>query len=330
MKKVSLKLKSSLSPVSTMVRDPNNSLKIFISLLIVTIFIILSGGCLGTDLQNGTQSDFIIACTIPPQEEFIRAITGNEEVSVLVMVPQGASPHTFEPTPSQIAALEKADLYLSLGSGIEFENRWLSRIQNQYPKLPIVNTSKNVHFLPASHDSHDAQDMTDLIHENGNTKRNDPHVWVSLRNAALIINESCDAISGIRPEMKNSFEINRDVYLRKLSDLDNTILQSLKDRSSQTILVYHPAFGYLCRDYNLTQLAVEENGQEPSAQKLAEIVTRAKEEGIEYVFTEPESSTREAETLAREINGTIILISPLASDYLENMHRVAQKISGTL
>jgi zinc transport system substrate-binding protein len=330
MKKVSLKLKSSLSPVLTMVRNPNRSLKIFISLLIVTIFIILSGGCLGTDLQNGTHSNFIIACTIPPQEEFIRAITGNEEVSVLVMVPQGASPHTFEPTPSQIAALEKADLYLSLGSGIEFENRWLSKIQNQYPKLLIVNTSKNVHFLPASHDSHDAQDMTDFIHENGNTERNDPHVWVSLRNAALIINESCDAISGIRPEMKNSFEINRDVYLRKLSDLDNTILQSLKDRSSQIILVYHPAFGYLCRDYNLTQLSVEENGQEPSAQKLAEIVTRAKEEGIEYVFTEPESSTREAETLAREINGTIILISPLASDYLENMHRVAQKISGTL
>ena len=75
-------------------------------------------------------------------------------------------------------------------------------------------------------------------------------------------------------------------------------------------------------------MVVEENGREPSSRKLADLITKAKSKGINIVFTEPEGSTRQAETLAREIDGTMILISPLDRNYLENMKQIAEKISG--
>ena len=298
---------------------------------IILLFLLVTCGCSQGPINENTNQQKTIACTIPPQEEFIRAIAGDEPVTVLVMVPQGASPHTFEPTPSQIARLESADLYLALGSGIEFEERWISRIKTQYPDLKIVNTSRNIIFSPSAGDHYDGDIPVDhdfLPHE-GIDEHSDPHVWLSLHNAELLVYETAHAMMMEWPALNDTFSNNRDVYTRNLTDLDIDIRESLMALPSRTILVYHPAFGYFSRDYNLTQLAVEENGREPSAQKLAHVVTAAKREKITLVFAEPESSTREAETLAREINGTMVLISPLAGNYLENMQNIADTIQGS-
>ena len=266
----------------------------------------------------------VIACTIPPQEEFIRAVAGDYNVSVLVMVPPGASPHTFEPTPSQIAGLESADLYIALGSGIEFENRWMERITRTYPTMPVINASHSIKVHRAEHThEHESEDADQESHDSF-----DPHVWLSLQNAARIVNTTAEAMADARPEMRDTFYSNRDKYLENLADIDQEIRESFKELKSRTILVFHPAFGYFCRDYDLTQMAVEENSREPSAKQLADLITQAKSMGITIVFAEPEESTKQAETLARELNGTMVLISPLAGDYLENMRQIAERISG--
>ncbi|NLV27578.1 MAG: zinc ABC transporter solute-binding protein [Methanomicrobiales archaeon] len=278
-------------------------------------FLLLTSGCINSTLDTHGSDDLTVACTIPPQEEFIRAIAGESNISVLVMVPPGASPHTFEPTPSQIAELEQADLYVALGSGVEFENRWIERIRELYPELTIVNSSRTIPLLSGS--GHGDEE-----------KGTDPHVWMSLTNAATIVRETCEGIVEIEPGRKDLYEQNRDTYLEQLNQVDGLIHNSLQDLSSRTILVYHPSLGYFCRDYDLTQMAAEEAGHEPSAQGLADVITRAKTLGITFIFAEPETSTRQAETLAKELNGTVILISPLAGNYLENMQEIAQKIAG--
>lgn len=285
------------------------------SFILLVSFLLLTSGCISSTPDTWDSEDLIVACTIPPQEEFIRAIAGESNVSVLVMVPPGASPHTFEPTPSQIAELEHADLYVALGSGVEFENRWIERIQKLYPDLKVVNSSRTIPLLSGS--GHGDEE-----------KGTDPHVWMSLTNAATIVRETCDGMVEIEPGRKDLYEQNRDNYLARLNQVDDSIHNSLQDLSSRTILVYHPAFGYFCRDYNLTQMAAEEAGHEPSAQGLAVLITKAKTLGITFIFAEPETSTRQAETLAKELNGTVILISPLAGNYLENMQEIAQKIAG--
>jgi len=219
---------------------------------ITLFFLLITCGCIASNHEN-TDQHKTIACTIPPQEEFIRAIAGDEPVTVLVMVPQGASPHTFEPTPSQIAQLESADLYIALGSGIEFEERWLSGMRAQYPDLPIINTSRTLNLSPSIGDHHDG-DMPvdhDSTRNEENNEHPDPHVWLSLHNTALLVHETAHAMMIEWPALNDTFTYNRDLYTRNLTDLDTKIRVSLQDLPSRTILVYHPAFGYFSRDYNL-------------------------------------------------------------------------------
>ena len=293
-------------------------------LLFWCIFFSCTSGCTEQNEKISTTQPLVVACTIPPQEEFIREVAGDYPVSILVMVPPGSSPHTFEPAPSQIAGLESADLYIALGSGIEFENRWISRIKQIYPGIKMINLSQNIELYHPS-GSHGEFAEPSLYNTN---ERSDPHIWMSLRNAAWIVNTTAEAMALIRPDMKDSFFKNKDNYNQKLADADQDIRESLKNLKTRTILVYHPAYSYFCRDYDLEQMVVEENGREPSSRKLADLITKAKSKGINIVFTEPEGSTRQAETLAREIDGTMILISPLDRNYLENMKRIAEKISG--
>lgn len=309
-------------------KNKNNSNLLFFSIqaIILLILVLFTCGCVSSPSGSEATDKMTIACTIPPQEEFIKAVAGNSDVTVMVMVPPGASPHTFEPTPSQIKGLESADLYIALGSGIEFENQWMDRIQKLYPDLTIINCSRTITLLPGS--DHHHEEVSENESEYHKEEGTDPHIWLSLNNAATIVRETCEGMSEQRPDMRGIFEENRDSYLEQLKKVDKQIKNSLKDLPSPIILVYHPAFGYFCNDYSITQMAVEENGHEPSARELGEIIDQAKSLNITLVFTEPESSTRQAETLARELNGKVILISPLAGNYLENMQIIAEKIAG--
>lgn len=302
-----------------------NSSVLLTLLLLIFLLSLITCGCTsqGNISSKQTPESFIIACTLPPQEEFIRAV-GGENITVLVMVPPGASPHTFEPVPSQIAGLESADLYLYIGSGLEFENRWLDRIRKMYPDLPLINLSENITFIDGE------------IHHHGETgdehyedKRvTDPHVWLSIRNAIEMVHTTCRALKELNPENRDLYELNGDNYINQLNSLDCRIRTELSDLPSRKILVYHPAFGYFCQDYNLTQISVEENGKEPSAKTLATIIDEARNEHVSYIFTEPEVSSRGAETLASEINATIILVSPLSGRYLENLQNISDHIAG--
>lgn len=295
-----------------------------LALFLVASILLVCCGCT-TDQEDRTHSkeNLTIACTIPPEEEFIKAI-GGDSVSVLVMVPPGASPHTFEPTPSQIAALESADLYVALGSGIEFEKQWISRIQELYPDMVVVNLSEKITLIPESEHHHEEESTL----PEGEEESMDPHIWLSPRNAGIMVEEIGTAMSELRPGKKEEYNQNKDTYISRLSELDASIRDALRDLPSRIILVYHPAFGYFCQDYNLTQVAVEEGGHEPSAKSLADLISHAKTEHIKLVFTEPETSTRGAETLAKEINGTVVQISPLSGAYISNMQYIADTIAG--
>jgi zinc transport system substrate-binding protein len=322
---MSLKLKY-VSPAHTGSKRTNGQKKKFHLLVIaVLVSVALCSGCTGKDISQTPDTDSVknltIACTIPPQEEFIRAI-GGESVNVLVMVPPGASPHTFEPTPTHISGLETADLYMTLGSGIEFENRWISRIAEMFPHLPLVNSSERIQLRKGTGHHHEDESP------GSDEESSDPHIWLSIRNSAEIVNITCDALTELRPSQKDAFEKNRDLYLTRLFELDTQIQNTLADIPTRTILVYHPAFGYFCQDYNLTQIAVEEGGQEPSARSLAALIEKARDEHITLVFSEPEFSTQGAETLAAEIHGTMVLISPLSGEYLKNMQYIADSIAG--
>ncbi len=273
--------------------------------MLMTLITLCSIGLLIT-LRPGGGSQILVAVSIPPLAEFVEAV-GGDHVEVLVMVPQGASPHTYEPTPGQLSKLARADLYVMVGSGIEFELSWMDRFRDVNPEMRVVNASMGLELL-----------------------RDDSHIWLSPRCAMMLVENIYSALVELDPEHEAYYAKNRDRYLERLRELDEEFSELSSKARIRKILVYHPAWGYLCRDYGLEQLALEREGKEPSPKWIEQFIEEAKRSGIKVIFTSPQSGRRGVEAIAEELNAKIVEIDPLAEDYIDNMHRVLEALREAL
>ena len=259
-----------------------------------------------------------VAVTIPPYREFAEAV-GGDRVRVMVMVPAGASPHTYEPTPGQLRALAETPLYLSVGSGIEFEDAWMESLTAVNPGMQVVDTSAGITFLcPNGVDTAVAATTACADDE----IRYDPHVWLSPTNARIIARNIADAYIAYAPDDAAYFEEQFVAYDAKLKHLDTNIANSFTGTDATTVLVYHPAWGYYAERYGLDMHSVETDGKEPSPAYLRQIIANAEENNIPVIFASPESPTRNAEAIADEIGGNVIYVSPLAENYTDNLVQV--------
>jgi zinc transport system substrate-binding protein len=280
----------------------NNKVAILILLLVVPLLC----GCVS---QNDIPSGKIrVVATIAPLGEFVE-IVGGDKVVVTVIVPSGAEPHTFEPTPSQMREVAKADLYVMNGAGLEF---WMNKVLKVNKKMAIVDSSKGVA----------------LLQESGGEM--DPHIWISLRNAGLQVNNICSGLVQVDPTNKDYYTKNRDNYLQKLQSLDEELSRSFISTKSKIFIVHHPAWAYFARDYGLEEVPLMENEKEPGPKYLGEVVDLAKKNNIMTIFVEPEYNPKAAEVIAREMNASIISLDPLAKNYLENMTRAGREIAKSL
>lgn len=229
-------------------------------------------------------------------------------MSVTVMVPPGASPHTYEVTPNQMAKLSRAKMYASVGSPVEFEVTWLDKLVAQNKDMLVVDCSKGVKLVESIDPDEPGID---------------PHIWTSLKNVKIMVSNICDGLTTVDPANSAYYRGNRDAYIAKLAALDDEITATLKDAVNRTFIVYHPAWGYFAHDYRLEQVGIEREGREPQAAYMARLIKEARDKDIKVIFVSPEFSTKNAEVIANEIGGRVVVIDPLAQDYLDNMRRVS-------
>jgi zinc transport system substrate-binding protein len=256
-----------------------------------------------------------VAVTILPQAEFVENI-GGDKVGITVMVPPGASPHTYEPTPSQMAALSRARLYAKVGSGVEFELTWMDKLIAQNKDMLVVDCSKGVELQPMT--AGDEDEPAGAM---------DPHIWMSPRNAQIMVRNIADGLIQIDPDNRDYYEQNRDAYLQKLEQLDRDIRDALSTLKNRIFMVYHPAFGYFASEYDLTMLMVEAEGKEPTPAGLQHLIEQAKEYNIRVVFAEPQFNPQSARVIAEAINGRVVLIDALARDYIENLRTLVGELA---
>ncbi len=254
--------------------------------------------------------------SIGPQQYFVERI-GGEYVSARVMVEPGASPVTYEPKPEQLKDLSKSAAYFSIG--VPFENAWLGKITAVNADMLMVDTIAQIERM--SMGAHPYE-------EEGGAP--DPHVWLSPELVKVQSQAIYEALIQLDPEHQEAYKTNLDVFLGDIDALEADIRQTLLGLKSHKFMVFHPAWGYFARDFGLEQIPIEVGGQEPSAQELAHLIAAAKAEGIQVVFAQPEFSTQNAETIAQEIGGEVLLINSLAPDWLANMRQVAQMFAEVL
>lgn len=258
--------------------------------------------------QENATDKINVATTIAPLAEFVRAV-GGDRVAVTVVVPPGAEPHTFEPTPSLMVDMSKADLYVMNGAGLEF---WIDRLLQANKDMTVIDSSKSIDLISESEDEMD------------------PHIWISLKNAAVQVQNICSGLIQVDPANKDYYSQNRDSYLEQLKALDEELNSSFTASKKKIFVVHHPAWTYFARDYALEQVPLMENEKEPGPKYLSQVIDLARQNNITTVFIEPEFNPKSAEVIAKEMNASIKTLDPLAADYLNNMRYAGRAIASSL
>jgi zinc transport system substrate-binding protein len=299
--------------------------RVLLTMALLTVFVISCAPQAATlPADNGAINPINITVSILPQKYLVERI-GGSHVKVNAMVVEGASPHTYEPKPEQMRELANSAAYFTIG--VEYEHTWLDRIQDANPDMQIVDMSEGIERIPMVEHHHEGEEQEGEEHEESGL---DPHVWTSPRLVKLMSNNILAALVKLDPDHQIDFEQNSQALNADIDQLDESIKSTLEGSTDRSFIVFHPAWGYFAQDYNLRQIPIEVEGQEPSPQELVNIINEAKAEHSKVVFAQPGISTKTADTIAQEINGEVVLINPLEENWLENLQKVAEAFASAL
>jgi len=272
-----------------------------------------------TATSEETDSDrLLVAVTIVPQAGFVEAI-GGDKVEVLVMVRPGEKPHSYQESPDRMIELSRARMYAKVGSTVEFELAGMDRLIDINEVMLVVDCSQGIQSMGMDDHQHDYDDNG---HHDDHTGL-DPHIWLSVRNAMIMAQNICAGLVQVDPANQDYYEENCTDYLEQLAKLDSEIVESLSEVENRRFIVFHPAWGYFARDYDLIQIAVEQDGKEPDIDYQMRLIEEARAHDIRVVFVSPQYSAKSAGVIAREIDGRVVIIDPLAKDFIGNMRLVA-------
>lgn len=268
--------------------------------------------------EKSKSSSPTISVSILPQKYFVEKITG-DLFDVNVMIPPGASPATYEPTPAQITSLTKTDVYMKIGYTI-FELSWMDKLASANEDMNIVDLSEGVDLIMEDHHHHGS-------HDHGSV---DPHIWMSPKNAKIIAANIFNALTKAYPEYKPVMSENYTVFSNELDSLDIIIKRSLEELESRSFMTYHPALSYFARDYDLSQHPMELEGKTPSSAYLKDLVDLGKKEDIKVIFLQMQFDQHNAEVLAKEIGAEIVQINPLDPEWYQQMLFITEKLKSKL
>ncbi len=262
--------------------------------------------------------------SILPQACFMDRI-GGRRVDVGVLVGEGQSPETYEPTPKQMAKLSTARAYFRIG--IPLEKNVIKKIEKSGNTLLIVDTQKGiVHRYIAEHGHGRDEKAARNPREVHRYETPDPHIWMDPKLVKIQAQNIHDGLCILDPLHAAEYGKNLQAFIKDLDRIDMRIAQVLKPLKGKRMYVFHPAFGYFAESYGLTQVAIEMEGKEPSPRQLADTISRAKKEGVKVIFVQPQFSRKSVDAVAKSIGGAVIPIDPLARDYFTNLERIASAV----
>ncbi|MBI5639365.1 MAG: zinc ABC transporter substrate-binding protein [Nitrospirae bacterium] len=260
--------------------------------------------------QRGKQPEIVkegkrltVVTSLFPLFDFARNV-GKEKAEVLLLLPPGVEPHSFEPKPGDIARLNTADIFIYTSPSME---PWVRNILKGVDanRLMVVEAGRDVPLISEAEGSRH-QMHSNSHHDSGGA---DPHIWLDLGNAAKMVDFIMEAFAGADPENRAFYKTNAEGYKAKLSLLDMSFKDGLSACGKDVFINGgHFAFGYLARRYNLKYLSAYgfSPDAEPSPRGLVILTDTMKKKGLRYIFHEELIEPRVAETIGKETGAALL------------------------
>lgn len=279
------------------------------------LLIFLASLCLGLsgcNLGVATSNKPVVYTSFYAMYDITRSIA-KDKVELLLLIPSGIEPHDWEPSTTDMVKLESADMLIYNGAGMEhFIDSFKSSVNNK--KLKYVEASKDVPVID---------------------EYNDPHVWLNPQYAKSEAKTITDALCELDPQNSDYYTDNFNEFSTNIDVLDGEYKETLFDIKSRNIVVAHAAYAYLCKAYNLNQVAIEGFAaeDEPSPARMKEIVDYINANDVKVIFTEELISTKVAESISRETGASVDVLSPFESgtaDYFSVMRENLKSLKAAL
>ncbi|WP_295073235.1 zinc ABC transporter substrate-binding protein [uncultured Fibrobacter sp.] len=258
-----------------------------------------------------SEKEITVAVSLQPYATLLKML-GGARVNVVTLLPPGADPHNYEPKPAVIKAFSLAEAYFTDGSGLD--KAWLPRFLGANKNVKVIDISRNIKWMKAEHDDHHH------LHHDDESEL-DPHIWTSPMRLQLLALNIYESFKALDPDhiayYTNRFMSTQEILRRADRKIVGAIVGLPLNRRS--FIVFHPSYGYLANDYNLTQYSIEVNGKEPKPKDLAKLIQVGRKNDVKTVFVQPQFSKRAAETIAKELGAVVVETDPLAADFLANI-----------
>ncbi|MBI5097887.1 MAG: zinc ABC transporter substrate-binding protein [Nitrospirae bacterium] len=240
-------------------------------------------------MQEGLKHDdkkIRVITTIAPLYSFTKNVAG-DYADVENLLPSGAGPHEYSLSPEDVIKISKAQVLIENGVGLE---KWLDKLVAQ----------GDVHNESAGVGKQIVADSSSGI----NIISNDPHIWLSPRNAVIQVKNIRDALIKADPANAGYYTKNAEAYIKRLERLDRGIMEITGSLKRKEFVSLHSAFLYFARDYGLRQAAViqEFPETEPTPRHITDVMNAIRTNNIRVIFSEPGVPQKVVETLAKDLN----------------------------
>lgn len=276
--------------------------------------VILCASCVQQSTTNTNSK--VLTVTILPQKYVVSQIAG-DKFTVNVLIPEEGNHETYEPTAQQMVETSKSVAYFKVGH-LSVEESWLNKLAESNPEMKIYNTAEGFELIEGAPHVHG-----DHVHAGGI----DPHTWLSVTGVRAQAGVVLKALQEIDPENSAYFQSNYTGFIASLDTLDSRIRELISSSGVTSFMIYHPSLGYFARDYQLEQIAIEQDGKEPSTAAMKELTDLASEKKISTIFISSQFSKQSALTIADQINAKVVEFNPSSADWSNNMLQIAQKLA---
>lgn len=259
-----------------------------VPLLLWLAAMLLLLGC-GREATDSSKPQVIVS--LYTLQDFAQKIGGNY-IDVKNLVPPGTEPHDFDPSPQDIVKLNRADLFLYNGAGLE---TWVKQA------LPNIDQAKTL-----------VVNTSDRLQQKQIKGQNDPHVWLNPDLAAQQAKAIYNALIQIDPKHKDTYTTNYQKLSNQFASLQKEY-SVLLDTPIREFVTAHAAFSYLADRYQLKQVAIAglNPEDEPSPKEVKQLVDQLRQQHIKVIFFETLANNKLAATVKQEIGAQALVLNPL-------------------